>query len=384
MRRFYLVLPIALGAGLVLAPSPADSPGPPGPPVAAAPDSLDDGPHVFWQDDTHAVAFYLCGGESKAERLEPRDTLAFTGLCTDSASTYRIPARTYRPDRDVWANVPRILAISDIHGEYDAMLTFLRNAGVVDSLGHWTWGDGHLVVVGDMVDRGNRVTELLWFLYRLEQDAARAGGYVHVMLGNHEMMVMRDDLRYTNEKYIQGIVRYYGVRYPDLFGPEMELGRWLRSKPIVVKLNDILFVHGGIAPELVTRGLDISTINASFRQNLDISSVSLAFSDLPRLLLGSAGPLWYRGYFAAANGRYPAATTAQIDTVLQFYGVKTEVIGHTEIGQISPIHGGRIVGIDVDLETLGAYQGLLWEDGEFSVVSGLGTLMPLMREGEGR
>jgi hypothetical protein len=370
------LLSLLLGAGL-LAVLAAVVPSAPSRAVAAATaDSLDDGPHVFWQDSTQAIVFYLCGDSAPAVRLQAQDTLAFDGLCGDSAARYRIPSRPPRPARDTWDGVPRILAISDIHGEYDALFAFLQRAGVIDTAGRWTWGDGHLVVVGDVVDRGARVTECLWFLYRLEQEAERAGGRVHVVLGNHEMMVMRDDLRYVHERYAAGIVRYVGVRYQDLFGPEMELGRWLRTKPLVLKLNDIVFVHGGLAPELAARGLDIPRLNAIGRESLDLSSVAVTFSDLPSLVFGSAGPLWYRGYLYPVNGRYAATTSEELDALLTFYGAATVVVGHTETGQVMRLHGGRVYAIDVSLEDLGAYQGLLWEHGAFSVVTGLGTLQP--------
>jgi hypothetical protein len=378
MRRLIFgVIPLALGAGLLLSPTGTRPTTVASPTVRAALDSLDDGPHVYWQDSTHAIVFYLCGGAIPADRLEAGDTLAFAGACADSTTKYRVPTRPPQPARDTWKGVPRILALSDIHGEYDALVTFLQRAGVIDTTGQWTWGDGHLVLVGDLVDRGERVTECLWFLYRLEQEAARAGGRVHVVLGNHEMMVMRDDLRYVNEKYTKGIVRYSGIRYQDLFGPDMELGRWLRSKPLVLKLNDIVFVHGGLAPELAARGLDIHKLNAIGRASLDISSVELIFSDLPGLLFGSTGPLWYRGYHGpGSNGRYPAATVEDVDSLLKFFGATAFVVGHTEIGQVMPIHEGRVFAIDVELEVLGSFQGLLWEDGAFSMVTGLGTVLP--------
>jgi hypothetical protein len=368
------LLPLVLGAGVLLSPlvtGPAADPAAM-PPVAS--DSLDDGPHVFWPDSKHAVVFYLCGGEAPMARLEARDTLAFAGLCGDSTSEYRVPAHAYRPARDTWTKVPRILAISDIHGEYEALVSFLTGAGVIDTAGRWAWGTGHLVVLGDIVDRGDRVTECLWLLHRLEQEAARAGGRVHVVLGNHEMMVMRDDLRYVNEKYTNGIVRYLGVRYQDLFGPDMELGRWLRSKPIVLKLNDLVFAHAGLAPELVRRGLDIHALNTIGRESLDLTSVALTFSDVPKLLLGSSGPLWYRGYLYPMNGQYPAATAAELDSLLAYYSATALVVGHTEIGQVARLHDGRVYAIDVDLEALGAFQALLWQDGKFSVVSGDGSV----------
>lgn len=378
MRRLRIgVLPLLLGAGLFLSAA-AIRPRTAAPPaVGAVADSLDDGPHVYWPDTKHAIVFYLCGNTMKWAQLEPRDTLAFRGLCADSTTEYRLPSRPPRLARDTWTRVPRILAVSDIHGEYDALLAFLQHAGVIDSAGQWAWGNGHLVVLGDVVDRGQRVTECLWFLRRLEREAEQAGGHVHMVLGNHEMMVMRDDLRYVNEKYTEGIARLTGIRYQDLFGPDMELGRWLRSKPIVLKLNDIVFVHGGLAPELAARGLDIPRLNTIGRESLDVSSVALTFSDVPQLLLGSTGPLWYRGYLYPGEGRYPAATSAQVDSLLGFYGATTLVIGHTDIGQVTRFHDGRVYGIDVSLEVLGTFQGLLWEKGVFSVVDGLGTVMPL-------
>jgi hypothetical protein len=230
------------------------------------------------------------------------------------------------------------------------------------------------VVLGDVFDRGARVTECLWLLYRLEQEAQAAGGRVHLVLGNHEVMVMRDDLRYVNGKYTDGIVRYTGVRYHDLFGPDTELGRWLRSKPIVLKLNDLLFVHAGLAPSLAARGLDIHTLNTVGRESIDLSSVALAFSDVPALLLGSTGPLWYRGYFPLGSG---PLSSADLDSVLAFYGARAVVVGHTEIGRVTRLHEGRVYGIDVALEQLGAFQGLLWEGGTFRVVTGTGAVEPL-------
>ncbi len=345
-------------------------------PITGEPWGLDDGPHVYWEDSTSAIVFYLCRDSVPAVRFEVRDTLAFGGLCADSAAEYRFPSRPPPPARDTWEGVPRILAISDIHGEYDAMVAFLEQAGVIDTAGRWSWGTGHLVVLGDVFDRGPRVTESFWFLHRLEQEAERAGGRVQVVLGNHEMMVMRDDLRYVNSRYTSGIVRYVGVRYPDLFGPDMELGRWLRSKPLVLKINDIVFVHGGLAPELVARGLDIETLNAIGRKSLDLPSVGLIFSDVPKLLLGSTGPLWYRGYFLGSD-RYPAASSEDLDAVLRFYGATAVVVGHTEVGPVTRLYDGRVFAIDVSLELLGSFQGLLWENGVFSVVTGTGSVEPL-------
>lgn len=379
-RRFATLLLLSpFGAGSIPVPSSAAQDTPPASAAVriAGPDSLDDGPHVYWQDGTHAIVLYVCHGEVATTRLDVTDTLAFRGRCADSTVQYRVPTRPSVADADAWRGVPRVLAVSDIHGEYEALVAFLTHAGVIDTALNWRWGEGHLVVVGDVFDRGGRVTECLWLLYRLEREAERAGGRVHVLLGNHEMMVIRDDLRYVNPRYLNGIVRLSRIRYPDLFGPEMELGRWLRRKPVAVKINDVLYVHGGIAPELVARGLDLPALNRIARESLDLPSSTLAFSEVPRLLFGSGGPLWYRGYHGGDDDRYNLVTADDMDTVLRFYGVTAVVVGHSEIPQVASLHGGRVFGIDVPVETLGGLQGLLWADGRFARVTGTGALEPL-------
>jgi hypothetical protein len=364
------LLALALAAGLLPAPLAGQSP------TRPAADSLDDGPHVYWAGDDRAIVFHLCGGNISAVRFEVPDTLAFNGLCADSGLTYRVTAAAPAPARHTWDEVPRILAISDVHGQYDAMVTFLTEAGVIDAAGRWAFGDGHLVVAGDMVDRGPQVTECLWFLHGLEREAEAAGGRVHVLLGNHELMVMQHDVRYVHSRYTNGIVRQLGVRYTDLFGPEMELGRWLRSKPLVVKLNDILFVHGGLAPALAGKGLDIEALNTIGRESLDLSSVALAFSEVPGLLVGSSGPLWYRGYLRGGSGGDSTISSAELDGVLRFYGATAVVVGHTSTGRIARLHDGRVFAIDPAVATRGVIQGLLWENGTFSVVTPGGAVEP--------
>jgi len=130
------VVRLVLGVALFLSPTAAGQRSDARATPAAA-DSLDDGPHVFWQDDSLPIVLYLCHGAVLTARLPPRDTVTFTGRCADSTTEYRVPTRAPAPERATWVGVPRILALSDVHGEYDAMVTFLERAGVVDAAGHW-------------------------------------------------------------------------------------------------------------------------------------------------------------------------------------------------------------------------------------------------------
>jgi hypothetical protein len=344
-----------------------------------APDSLDDGPHVYWRNDTTAIVFYLCSDALVTRTYAVDATLRFRGFCADSTIDYTIFAQAPAFDADSFGGVTRIMAISDIHGEFDALADFLKAAGVVDDALHWSWGDGHLVVDGDTFDRGDQVTECLWLFYRLEQEARSVGGRVHVLLGNHETMVLRRDLRYVNSKYLDGIVRRSRIYYDELYGPDMELGRWLRTRNTVVKVNDVLFVHGGMPPELVAEGTSLTRINEMGRANLDLRSYEVAFSDSIKAFYGHtpSGPYWYRGYHSAQENRYPQATEADIDATLAVYGVSAIVVGHTEIDRVESLYGGRVYGIDVPLNELGTFQGLLWEAGRFFRVEGDGSLTAL-------
>ncbi|UCC73693.1 MAG: metallophosphoesterase [Gemmatimonadota bacterium] len=347
------------------------------PVLGAAADSLDDGPHIYWQSDSSAIVFYLCDGAVQTRRFPVRDTLSFYGFCADSLTRYVVAARAPDHQPHVFDDVPKIFAVSDIHGEYEAMVDLLVNAGIVDDDLHWRWGSGHLVVVGDVLDRGDKVSECLWLIYRLEQEAIRADGRIHFVLGNHEVMAMQGDLRYVNQKYFDGIARRTKIMYQDLYGPHMELGRWLRSKNSAIRLNGIIFVHGGIGPHIVERGLSLEEINAEAREHIDLRSYQIVFDDTPIFWYGSGGPFWYRGYHEPKEGWYSLATPDDVQAILAYYGAHAVVVGHTEIDQVDRLQDGYVFGVDVPLHELGSFQGLLWEHGVYYRVTGSGERQPL-------
>ncbi len=338
-----------------------------------APDSLDDGPHVYWRDASTALVFYRCQGDLRSSGwLSVDRPLAVKGLCADTATTYVLSPAAPAVEPDAFDDGKRIFAVSDVHGEYQALVDILRGAGVTGEDLSWAWGEGHLVILGDVFDRGAHVTECLWLIHRLEREARSAGGRVHYVLGNHETMVLQGDLRYVHDRYLDGIVASSGVDYEDLFGPAMELGRWLRTKHVAVRLNGVLFVHGGMGPEVLERRLGLSSMNADARRAIDLRSYDLVFSDMPGFLLASTGPIWYRRYHRGTPSD-PQLTQEEMDAVLGHFGASAVVVGHTEIGQIQALYGGKAYGIDVAVAELGGLQGLLWEKGTFYRVRGDGT-----------
>ena len=341
--------------------------------------NTDDGPHVFWADDTTAIVFYYCNDAVESQTFIVTDTLRFSGLCTDTARQYTIVSKPPVSGPDHIDSAERVFAISDIHGDYDHFVEILIASEVVDSDLHWIWGEGHLVINGDVFDRGPAVTECLWLIYNLEREADRAGGAVHFVLGNHELMVIRGDLRYINERYEEGIARRSRFTYDDLFGAETELGRWLRTKHTAIRINRTLFVHGGIEPEFLQDGKTMTDINETVRSGLDYSTTRLQFADDVKRLYGGLGPLWYRGYIYGIEDRYPEITSAGLDSVLTACDVDEIVVGHSQQDSITTYVDGKVIAIDVRVEDLGGQRALLWQNGAFYRVNSEGDTTRLVR-----
>ncbi len=294
----------------------------------------------------------------------------------------------------------RIVAVGDLHGDYDAWIAIARDAGLVDARNRWAGGATILVQTGDITDRGPDSLKIIRDLQRLQKEAAKAGGRVIVLLGNHEAMNVTGDLRYVDpgeyaafrnarsEALRQAawdangkqFVANYKARYPAMtdkdiradwfhttplgllehqraWAPTGELGRWAASLPAVVKLGDTLFAHGGLsAPYTAMGGLD--AINRRVR-----AAVAAGDKSPNSILTDPLGPVWYRGLItrgaafeqevaaaAAAAGKPNAARppiAQELDLVLAAFGAKRLVVGHTpNLAGIAISHGGKLVRID--------------------------------------
>jgi hypothetical protein len=196
---------------------------------------------------------------------------------------------------------------------------------------------------------------------------------VHFLLGNHELMVLRGDLRYVHQRYLEGIAGPTGLDYEDLFGPDTELGRWIRTLPTAITVNGTLFVHGGIAPDSLVPGLPLEELNELVWSGLDYSTVQLKFAPDIRKLYGSLGPFWFRGYHYAMEDRYSETSQDEIDSILNNYDAERMVVGHSEVDSLTSLYGGRVFAIDVPVDQLCGQQALLWDDGEFYRMNSDGT-----------
>lgn len=265
-----------------------------------------------------------------------------------------------------------LAALSDLHGQYDLMLELLTNNQIIDEQGNWAFGTGHFVITGDIFDRGDKVTEILWFIYKLEQQAEQAGGKVHLLLGNHEVMVLNGDLRYLHPKYVLA-EKLLKQPFESLFGEDAVLGRWLRSKSVLVKINNMLFAHGGFHPELAKDKRTLAEINSVFKQNLVKAELHEPREGFARYLHKSNGPIWYRGYFKD-NG----ASSEEIELLLQHFDVEHLIVGHTSQPQIETRFNGKVIAIDSSIKRGNYGEILLLKDGEFTRGTLSGKSVPLI------
>jgi hypothetical protein len=256
----------------------------------------------------------------------------------------------------------KLLALSDIEGEFGALRKLLLSNKVMDEHYNWTFGKGHLVICGDLFDRGLDVSATIWLLYKLEQEAKAKGGYLHTILGNHDIMNLSGDVRYVKEKYFRNAM-LMGFDYMELYGPDTELGRWLRSKNLVEKIGDNLCLHAGVAPEINKLKMSLKEINKSCRPYYDKAKKPELFADktIWKFFNGTKSSLfWYRGYF-----HEPKATEQEVDETLSLYKVKRIIVGHTITdGNVGFYYNGKVLGIDVN-QHQGHHEGALYEKGKW-------------------
>ena len=280
-----------------------------------------------------------------------------------------------------FSGVKRIVAVGDVHGDYDGFVEVLREAELINRRRNWIAGDTHLVQVGDLPDRGPDTDRVIDLLRKLEKQAAEAGGRVHALIGNHEAMNMLGDLRYVHPgEYLafrSGQSRQYRDRYYEqtvlsqqaadpkfepysafrqafeeqfplgyvehrfAWAPEGEFGSWVLSHNAVIKIDRYLFLHGGLSPALL--GTPLEQINSQIRNEL---AGNVAVEKL--LSESEDGPLWYRGL--AQNPEMEEAV--HVDALLEFYEVDHIILGHTPgTGVILPRFEGKVLIVDTGMSS---------------------------------
>lgn len=286
-----------------------------------------------------------------------------------------------------WEGIARIVAVGDLHGDYDQYIKVLESAGLINARGKWTGGDTHLVQTGDIPDRGPDTRKIIDHIQGLKKQAERKGGRVHTLIGNHEAMNSYGDLRYAvpaeftafagpRSKFLQDKQFEFQLNQlkqtkPEVFltldlekyriewekkvplgwvehrfawMPEGDYGKLVLANPVSIMLNDTIFLHGGISPEYCRYSLqELSEQVWDRLKNYDPANMGI--------LNDENGPLWYRG-LAREN---ELLFDAKVSQILDRYQASRIVVGHTPTGGVVwPRFNGKVVVNDTGIA---AYYG---------------------------
>jgi hypothetical protein len=329
-----------------------------------------------------------------------------------------------------WTGIDRVVAVADLHGDYEQFVYILAHpeVGLIDEDLHWAGGKAHLVQLGDVMDRGRHPRRIFDLIMRLEKEAAAAGGMVHMLLGNHEEMnvtgisldypgyvlpeqfvsFLPEAFRRAREaEYIktlppdrrrqaeiegldietdQGVYDFWRkvidgkdpeARRAYVLGFNDAVGEWLLRKNTIIKINGVVYVHGGINEEFSKWPLrEINTVmrtELAYFQGIMRDPQRTARAFRPKLVYNPEGPLWFRGL--AETGR---AAQAEVDRILANLDATAMVIGHNFFsykGGRSPVVAKENVARFedkvwiMDTGIAGSYGGvpsaLIYEDGQF-------------------
>jgi Calcineurin-like phosphoesterase len=260
---------------------------------------------------------------------------------------------------------PTLVAIGDVHGDYNDFCTILQRVGLIDDQHHWSGGKITFVQVGDLIDRGPESRQVLDLMISLNEEATKAGGRVVSLLGNHEVMNFMGDLRYVpaetyasfadseSEKRQKSAYQEYAAwrkshpqllqelpnpvlpeteaewltRHPlgfieqrDAFSPKGRYGKWLRERSAVAMVGGIIFLHGGISPKVAPLKLD--KINSQIRNEIQQYDEILRFLTdanvvLPSFTLQETAAVVQGELLAERKSRVPSNPAVQAK-ILQF------------------------------------------------------------------
>ncbi len=325
-----------------------------------------DGPYVFYKDGKIIAKSIISNKEglnvsSNTYSLEEKNKIEIN--CTFKeypAWNFSTKLKNNLNNEPViYPEVEKIFAISDIEGNFEALRKLLISNDVIDENYNWIFGNGHLVIAGDLFDRGLNVTEVLWLIYSLEEKAKEKGGYVHFILGNHELMNMNGNTKYVRNKYIENAV-LLKEDYKNLFSAGTELGRWLTTKNVIEKIGNNIFVHGGISDEILETGYSLNEINDVMRKYYFLyDSVKKTNDVVMKNLFSTKKSLyWYRGYFDST------ATKEQVLKTLSKYDASRIIVGHTIVENVTLLYDGSVIAIDTD-HAAGISQSLFIESNKF-------------------
>ncbi|ORX72572.1 Metallo-dependent phosphatase [Anaeromyces robustus] len=260
----------------------------------------------------------------------------------------------------------RIVAVGDIHGDYNQLVSILRNAKLINKKNKWIGYDSILVQMGDLVDRGSDTKKVLDLMIDIREQAKRKGGKVNVILGNHETNIMQGYYLYT---YICDLMEFGTLEdRKKAFSLNHKYGNFLRKEmePVII-IDDILFTHGGLIKKYAELGID--NLNKKIHNILMETPYDFSLYDkgenstepIVSDLMMDDGPTWSRRYTSFKPDEEKEACD-ELSEVLKMTNTTRMVVGHTvqKDGLIKTKCDNKLVVVDIGITaSYGSHFGYL-------------------------
>jgi hypothetical protein len=254
-----------------------------------------------------------------------------------------------------------VIAIGDVHGDLSSLLTILEDRKLIDSEARWSGGAKHLVLMGDLIDRGTHSREVMEWVMQLETQAEAAGGRVHALIGNHEMMVLSGDVRYIDKADQRSYSYLVGDSRTSKLAKELKISEsqaaivaamrytdkyrdWMLRRNAMIKINQTIFVHAGLDAWASRRSF--GSINASVREWIRFYQNRIPKEPTHlKWVIDESGPLWNRGL------AQQVISMEIIDRILKQQAASGIVIGHTTTasGRVERRYSGKVIQLDTGL-----------------------------------
>ena len=255
----------------------------------------------------------------------------------------------------------RVVAIGDVHADLGAFRTALRTAGAIDAHDRWVGGELTVVQLGDLIGRSDEERQVLDFVFDLQRRARQAGGNVHALIGNHEVFGGRLDNQAVGPNPFPAWEGIPGLRLDDprlrhlppfarargaALMPGGPYARQIAELPVVLKIRETVFVHGGVVTRWARYGVD--------RINREVRDWLLGQTPEPDSALGvddGDRVMWTRQFSANVT----SADCAQLAESLKILGARRMIVAHTVHPEITARCDGRVWATDVGMSR--AYGG---------------------------
>jgi hypothetical protein len=239
-----------------------------------------------------------------------------------------------------------LFVMGDVHGQINRLTDILHRAGLINISREWIGGTARLWFIGDYFDRGPDGIGVIELIKQWQTQAARTGGQVGALLGNHDTSILAAD-RYGNIRSSTGTTFFSdwlrnGGNIADLDGLQPHHVEWLTNLPAIAHVDGLLLLHAD-SLFYTEYGNNAEAVNQSI-QSIQANGTAQAFD---RLLDDFSQRRAFQGNDGEQN----------LEMILNHFGGKGLIHGHTPISKMTGqpsnqvtdafvYHNGKCVNVD--------------------------------------